>query len=241
MSRRHLRTSSLLAFALLGALAFAVPAAREIAVAAQRPAGTGILRGRVQVPRDPSRAVPRPRVSDLKPATRPGLVDTGRAVVFLEGFEAPARSPLHERAARPAVRARMDQRDETFIPHVLAVDTGAVVEFPNNDKTFHNVFSLSRTRKFDLGRYGRGESESVRFDRPGIVRVFCDIHSHMSASILVFNHPYYATTTDEGRYEIGGIPAGTYTVSAWHGGTVRGTHRVTITDDAIVDLDLLVE
>jgi hypothetical protein len=209
--------------------------------AAQRPHGTGVLRGRVQVPRAASQPVPRPRVADLAPAVRPGLVDTRRAVVFLEAPDATDRSPLRDAPARPPGRARMDQRDETFIPHVLAVDVGTLVEFPNNDRTFHNVFSLSRTKRFDLGRYGRGKSETVRFDRPGVVRVFCDIHSHMSASILVFNHPYYATTTDDGRYAITGIPAGTYTVSLWHEGVVRGTRRVTITDEAIVNADLLVQ
>ena len=84
----------------------------------------------------------------------------------------------------------MDQRNETFVPHVLAITTGTTVDFPNSDRIYHNVFSLSKTAPFDLGRYAVGRSKSVRFDRPGIVRVFCDIHSHMSAFILVFSHPF---------------------------------------------------
>ena len=81
----------------------------------------------------------------------------------------------------------MDQRNERFVPHVLAVMVGTVVDFPNSDLTYHNVFSLSRAKRFDLGRYAAGKSKSVRMDRPGVVRVFCDIHSHMNAFVLVFN------------------------------------------------------
>ena len=82
------------------------------------------------------------------------------------------------------------------------------MDFPNNDRTYHNVFSLSKTKAFDLGRYAAGQSKAVRFDQPGIVRVFCDIHSHMSAFILVFAHRYFAVTDDEGRYRIDERAAG---------------------------------
>jgi plastocyanin len=125
-------------------------------------------------------------------------------------------------------RMRMDQRSEAFVPHLLAVAAGTVVDFPNNDGTYHNVFSLSKTKRFDLGRYARGRSKAVRFDTPGIVRVFCDIHSHMSAFVLVFGHPYFATTDVGGGYRIDGIPPGTYTVVAWHEGQIRETRAVSI-------------
>ena len=110
----------------------------------------------------------------------------------------------------------MDQRNETFVPHVLAIVAGTTVDFPNSDQTYHNVFSLSKTKSFDLGRYAVGRSKSVRFDRPGIVRVFCDIHSHMSAFILVFSHRYFSVVDDEGRYRLENVPPGTYTVVAWN-------------------------
>ena len=136
----------------------------------------------------------------------------------------------------------MDQRNETFVPHVLAVDTGTLVDFPNNDSIYHNVFSLSKPKRFDLGRYAKGKSRAVRFDRPGIVRVFCEIHSHMSAFVLVFSHPYYAPTDSDGRYRIDNIPPGTYTVSAWHEGATRHSRMVTIPPQGgPVDLDFLVE
>ena len=120
----------------------------------------------------------------------------------------------------------MDQRNETFVPYVLPVVVGTTVEFPNNDPIFHNVFSLSKAQRFDLGRYAAGQSKSVRFDRPGIVRVFCDIHSHMSAYILVLAHRYFATTGDDGRYRIEGVPPGRYTVVAWTDGQERARRTV---------------
>jgi len=139
-------------------------------------------------------------------------------------------------------RQRMDQRNETFVPHVLAVQVGTVVDFPNNDSTYHNVFSLSKTKRFDLGRYANGRSKAVRFDRPGIVRVFCDIHSHMSAFVLVFNHPYFATTDADGRYRIDNIPSGTYNVVAWHEGQARDARSITIPEQGgPVELDFTVQ
>ena len=134
----------------------------------------------------------------------------------------------------------MDQRNETFLPNVLAITVGTVVDFPNNDSTYHNVFSLSQPRRFDLGRYAQGRSKSVRFDRPGIVRVFCDIHSHMSAFIIVFNHRYFDTTDAEGRYRIDGIPPGSYSVAAWHDGATRDTRTVTVPESGTVELDFVV-
>jgi plastocyanin len=127
-----------------------------------------------------------------------------------------------------AARASIDQRDQTFVPHVLAITVGTTVDFPNSDLVFHNVFSLSRARPFDLGRYSRGHSKSVRFDSPGVVQVFCDIHSHMSAYILVFAHRYFAVTDAAGRYSIGHLPPGSYTVAVWHEGDVRETRVVTV-------------
>jgi hypothetical protein len=123
------------------------------------------------------------------------------------------------------------------VPHVLAIVAGTVVDFPNNDETYHNVFSLSKTKAFDLGRYAAGRSKSVRFDKPGIVRVFCDIHSHMSAYVLVFAHRYFAVTDDEGRYRIENLPPGTYTVFAWNEAMPLESRRVTIPDDG-GDVDL---
>ena len=183
---------------------------------------SGVIRGRVNIRRGNPAVERRPTVTELgTPAPRPAP-EARRAVVYLQ------TAPIGAFDQGQPPRVRMDQRSETFVPHLLAVPTGTVVDFPNNDATYHNVFSLSKAKRFDLGRYARGRSKSVRFDTPGIVRVFCDIHSHMSAFVLVFGHPYFATTEPDGRYRIDNIPPGTYTVVAWHEGQIRETRSITI-------------
>jgi hypothetical protein len=113
------------------------------------------------------------------------------------------------------------------------------VDFPNSDRIYHNVFSLSKTRPFDLGRYAVGRSKSVRFDRPGIVRVFCDIHSHMSAFILVFSHPFFAVTEATGRYRIDNVPPGTYTLVAWNEGVASESRQVVVADGGSSEADFI--
>ena len=185
-------------------------------------AGTdGAIRGTVEIRRSQSATEARPASAGLGAAPR-RPVEFRPAVVYLDSapsgaFELPEPG-----------RAAMDQRDQTFVPHVLAITVGTTVDFPNSDVTFHNVFSLSKTKTFDLGRYSRGKSKAIRFDRPGVVQVFCDIHSHMSAYILVFAHRYFALTDTSGRFAIAGVPPGVYTLAVWHEGEVRETRTVMI-------------
>ncbi len=185
----------------------------------------GIIRGRVEVRRPPAQVERRPNVNDLGMHAAHQMPDLRRSVVYLES--APS---LAFPDAEPQ-RATMDQRNETFVPHVLAITVGTTVDFPNSDNTYHNVFSLRGPRQFDLGRYAAGRSKSVRFDRPGIVRVFCEIHSHMNAFILVFNHRYFAVTSAEGRYQISRVPPGRYTLVAWNEGAIRESRPVVISED----------
>ena len=176
---------------------------------------------------------PRPSVADLGARlTRDGS-DRLRSVVYLE------TAPRGAFDQSDPAHSIMDQRNETFVPHVLAITTGTTVDFPNSDRIYHNVFSLSRTKSFDLGRYAAGRSKSIRFDRPGIVRVFCDIHSHMSAFILVFNHPFFAMTDAEGRYRIENIPPGSYNVVAWNEGLASEPRVAVIPDGGSAELDFL--
>jgi len=221
-------------------MAVQVPDAARPAAGLAAQLRPGVLRGRVDI-RRVGIAQTRPRVSDLASPPKPDPLDVRRAVVYLDALEVQARSPLRVAPAAPVAGARMDQRNETFVPGVLSVTAGTRVDFPNNDETFHNVFSLSKPKRFDLGRYGRGKSKTVHFTSPGVVRVFCDIHSHMSAFVLVFNHPYHATTDEAGRYAIENIPPGTYTVEAWHDGAARDSRSLTMTAGGVVDLDLLVQ
>jgi plastocyanin len=199
------------------------PVARQAPGAA--PASVlGIIRGRVDVRRPAPQLERRPGVSELGTPPARGQ-DVMRSVIYLESAPSPAFAD-----AEPQ-RATLDQRNETFIPHVLAVTVGTTVDFPNSDNTYHNVFSISKTRPFDLGHYAAGHSKAVRFDRPGIVRVFCEIHSHMSAFILVFSHQYFSVTSADGRYQIGRVPPGRYTLDAWNEGEVRETRQVAIPDE----------
>jgi len=197
-------------------------------------ANNGEIRGRVEVRRVVTSMERRPGVADLGTPRGRSMPDLRRSVVYLESAPRGAFEPSE------AGRAVMDQRNETFVPHVLAITTGTTVDFPNSDKFYHNVFSLSKTKPFDLGRYATGNSRPVRFDRPGIVRVFCDIHSHMSAFILVFSHPFFALTDAEGRYRIENVPPGTYGVIAWNEGTPSDAKAVTVPDRGVVELDFTV-
>lgn len=192
---------------------------------------TGSIHGRVTVA--DSGATSRPAVGELG-AARPTRADRRTAVVYLDTAPRAAFDDL-----RPG-RARMDQRDEQFVPRVLAVTAGTVIDFPNSDKTFHNVFSLSRLRTFDLGRYPPGRTGAVRFDRPGIVPISCDIHSHMSAYVLVFSHPFFATTGVTGDYTIANVPAGQYTLRVWSELGQAPPRRVVVPDSGGIEANFTV-
>jgi plastocyanin len=211
-------------------------AASALSGAVQEPkAATGSIRGQVEVRRSPAPVEGRPAVSELGMPVPREPVDRRRSVVYLETAPQPAfETP-------PPGRAVLDQRNETFVPAVLAVTVGSTVEFPNSDRVYHNVFSLSKPRRFDLGRYPRGQSRAVVFDRPGVVRVFCEIHSHMSAFILVFAHRSFAVTGAEGRYSIDGIAPGSFTLVVWNDGAVRSRREVRVEAGEALEQDFVVE
>jgi len=195
-----------------------------------------IVRGRVELPRVQVTSERRPVSAELGEGSERDAGEWRRAVVY---FETAPKGAFEDREAG---RARMDQRNESFVPHLLAITVGTTVDFPNNDRTYHNVFSLSKGQRFDLGRYGAGHSKAVRFDHPGVVRVFCDIHSHMNAFILVFNHRFFNITDPDGSYQIDGVPPGTYTLVAWIEGAVRDTKSVTVAaDQRVVETDFPVK
>jgi plastocyanin len=141
---------------------------------------------------------------------KPGSVgpETRKVVVYLASPKlAPASAPMH---------AAIEQRGEQFDPPVTVVTAGSTVDFPNEDPYFHNVFSLSRVATFDLGRYPSGTSRSQVFDRPGLVKVFCHLHSQMSALVMVLEHPWFTIPAETGSYTLPPVTPGEYTLVAWH-------------------------
>ena len=215
--------------ALLGLLLVWLPA--SAGVEARQSGG---IRGRLDIRKLAKPVERRPDAATTGPGGPRDVPDLRRGVVYLE--TAP-RSAFDE---RDPGRAAMDQRNETFVPHVLAVMVGTIVDFPNSDLIYHNVFSLSRVKRFDLGRYAAGNSKSVRMDRTGVVRVFCDIHSHMNAFILVFNHPFFDVTDVDGRFELPALPAGSYTVVGWYEGEARVSRPVVVPPSGWAEIDLVV-
>lgn len=133
-------------------------------------------------------------------------------------------------------RGTIVQKDQ-FEPHVLPVQRGAAVDFPNQDDVFHNVFSLSSAATFNLGRFPKGTSKSWLFDKSGTVQVFCQIHADMSAVILVLDNPHFAIPSDSGRYVIDNVPPGEYTVVGWHERIKPVTRTVRVTAGETTRLD----
>jgi plastocyanin len=140
----------------------------------------------------------------------------------------------------PTSQAELHQRGEMFVPHVVAVTAGSTVTFPNDDALFHNVFSLSRAGTFDLGRYPQGDTRVRKFDQAGVVKVYCHLHSHMSAIIAVFDHPWFAQAAPDGSFAIDRVPAGRYLLTGWHERAGNTDQPVTIEPGATTRVELLV-
>ena len=165
------------------------------------------VEGRVELPKSHSAPVQAKRYQIV---TKGGVLSTQPplAVVYLDGaFPRSASAPVKEVA----------QKDLTFVPALLPIQVGTTVEFPNLDDTYHNIFSYSPTKRFDLGRYRPEERPipSEVFGKPGLVTLRCDIHEHMRGLILVLSTPYFVMTDTAGHFRLGGLPAGHYSLKAW--------------------------
>lgn len=206
MNRPHSRLPGVLAAALVAALPLL--AAR---------AEAGVIRGVVEVAAPAAARGVRPnaypgRAGSLPPSA--AAEPTGGAdetVIWLERLPAGMAVPP-PRGPHPT----LEQKQQRFVPRVLALQAGTTVDFPNRDPIYHNVFSVSPPRRFDLGKYREGQSRSTRFDKPGVVRVFCDIHSDMAAFIVVVGHHVYARADAQGRFTLPAVPGGAYTLKVWH-------------------------
>lgn len=187
-----------------------------IAFGANGPGKAGIVKGTITI--------------DGKP--------TSDAVVSVEGL--PLERLRFQITYPVTEQAVMDQRNMKFVPRVLAVLVGKSVHFPNNDNTWHNVFSTSEAKKFDLGLYPPGESRSVTFDKPGVVRILCNVHPHMEAYVVVKEHPYFTVPDARGNYRIDAVPVGKYHLEVWHpqfGRKVEHFNLVRKGEVLVIDVD----
>ncbi len=132
----------------------------------------------------------------------------------------------------------MDQRNESFQPYLLPVLRGTSVDFPNNDNVYHNVFSFSKTKTFDLGKYPTKTSKEVTFDKLGVVSIYCEIHSHMNAFILVLPNPYFDSVLENGEFEIHNVPPGPRTLKAFLGRGNEIEKTINVPKDGTVTVEL---
>jgi len=172
------------------------------------------------------------------PAGRPGVEDVtgttsaeGRAepqsVVWIEAPGTPPPSPA---------KVVLDQRNLDFFPHVLAVQVGTVVDFPNHDRVFHNVFSFHDGKRFDLGLYPVGAVRRVRFDHPGLSRILCNIHPGMAAYVMAVDTAYFAVSDANGRFAIPDVPDGTHAFHAWRPGRREVAGTIAVGPNATLDV-----
>lgn len=187
------------------------------------------VEGRVELPKSHSAPV---MVKRYEIVTVGGVLKTSPpvGVVYLEGsFPRPSALPKKEVA----------QKDLAFLPSLLPIQTGTKVEFPNLDDTYHNIFSYSPAKRFDLGRYRPEERPipSVVFDKPGLVTLRCEIHEHMRGLILVLDTPYFTLTDADGRFRLSGLPSGHYTLKAWIDSKTTRQQPVDLKSGATVRVD----
>lgn len=204
-----------------------------LALTMQTQANSATLYG--QVKRPPAQTKPERAISRYRGAESQISQDAGEdcvcnpglfSVVYLTGDNLPLIVP-------PDSIPKMAQKDKMFVPSVLAVSVGTTVDFPNLDPFFHNVFSYSKTKQFDLGRYPKGESQRVTFDKPGIVKVFCEIHFSMRAYVHVLETPYLTTSDEKGNFVIKNVEPGKYTLNIWQENLRNITEPLIVSGDSL--------
>jgi plastocyanin len=201
----------------------------------------GDLSGRVVITRKLTRKPVNPATYNIRGVVpredgpQPVVDEFARTVVLLEGGTGTG-------TPRP-VRAVLDQRGRRFQPELLVVPAGSTVDFPNSDPLFHNVFSLSRAKSFDLGYYPEGRSRSVTFPRPGVVQVYCHLHPNMYAAIVVTAGDRHRRPAEDGQFSWKDLPAGDYEVVVWHntGGLFRKRIRVPERGEARLEIHVPVD
>ena len=188
-----------------------------------------VIEGHVELPKTKSAPVMNKRYEIV---SKGGVLSTNPplAIVYLEGsFAKPAALPVKQ----------VVQKDFTFVPALLAVQKGTKVEFPNQDDAYHNVFSFSASKRFDLGRYRPDEKPvpSQVFDTAGLITLRCDIHEHMRGLILVLDTPHFVITDATGAFRLKGVPAGEFKLKAWINSRTTKEQRAQVRDGATLRVD----
>lgn len=155
--------------------------------------------------------------------------ERSHVVIYLEG-ELPA----------PPITAAIEQKDRQFLPDLVVIPRGSSVSFPNLDKIFHNVFSLSKPKTFDLGNYPKGQTRLVTFSRPGIVFVNCRLHPNMTATVVVSPNQWSAIADASGSFALHGVPPGAYTIVAWHKAAGFFSERVEVTPNRAATVQFII-
>lgn len=160
-----------------------------------------------------------------------------RVVIWVEGPGNPGGAGLSLLTRAPSSQASMRQTNRRFDPDIVVIPVGGSVTFPNMDPIFHNVFSLSKPKSFDLGNYPKGDTRTVTFPKPGIVFVNCRLHPNMAGVVVVTPNRWYAKATRDGRFSLKDLPPGTYSVVAWHKSTGLTRKEVHVVEghDTVVD------
>lgn len=161
-----------------------------------------------------------------------GSIDElSRVVIYLEGLDISPGKPVH---------LEMKQHNRQFEPNILMVPIGSTISFPNGDPIFHNVFSFSKAREFDLGYYPLGQSRTLRFDKPGIAQVYCHLHPNMSSAIVVVPSAWYGQPDADGDLVFSEVPAGSYKIVAWHKSTGFQGRRISVPESGSIDIEFAI-
>jgi plastocyanin len=169
-----------------------------------------------------------------RPAEDPLAFERSHVVVYLEGkgLGSPGRAA--------SIEQRIEQQDRQFVPDLVVAPVGSTVSFPNMDAIFHNVFSLSKPKSFDLGNYPKGQTRTVVFPTAGVVYVYCHLHPNMTASIVITPNRWAAKVDEEGRFLLPDVPPGKYTAVAWHKAAGFFRQTIVVTEDAAPPLQFVI-
>jgi plastocyanin len=179
-----------------------------------------------------------PGSTDLA-GTIEGRIRSGQPTAALSNFVITVED-IEGSFPAPPQPAIMEQKELRFVPHVLVVQVGTTVEFPNSDPLLHNVFSISEAKRFNLGLYERGTLRRLKFDKPGVVELLCNVHLEMSGFLVVAKNPYFAQTGPDGIYRITGVPAGRHLLRCWHERLPAQERTVETSETSPVTVDFLI-